>query len=172
MAKFDSWVVIRLEEEVTTPDELISIKGVYDSEEAAEKAVYQARRDSPSGRYVVMRSRRFADRPSTTVLKPPAMRSQGFDLNEPAKFEVQETFDVVKKIQGMLSDAPPAVVRQTLQPILHFFAERRVAKALRATKLRQKDGPDISLPDGNNHRSESGISKRRRTSSTYRAAAS
>ena len=80
MKKVDAWAILRFEEDDFPSSDYVSIKGIYDNEQAAYLALQKVQASKEN--YVIERTRRFTeeDLPIQPSL-PSAQRIQGLDIS-------------------------------------------------------------------------------------------
>lgn len=148
--KVDVWVVLRFDGPGAEPNDSVAIKGVYDSVEEANTAADRAAHEpAHRARYSVVRSRRFPTEGSTAAVQE---RHQ-VRLEKSLKVW-QETSRVLPglmkpAIRELASLLPPEISKRAMQPLLSYYAEGLVARALNAVPVHGRGAEgDLRLPDG------------------------
>jgi hypothetical protein len=148
MEKRDSWVILRFED-VSVRADYVSVKGVYDSEAAAQSAFNRVATDSPTAIYKLYRSRRFSDEnAANNQIKPSPPLVQGFKLEGPPQVPIEKALAMVGELREVLGHAPERISRQAFLPVLYRLAEMAVANALGGRFAEQNATWDINLEDG------------------------
>jgi hypothetical protein len=148
--KVDVWVVVRFDEPTPDQADFVAIKGVYDSFEEAIAASDRAAKESAQrARYTVVRSRRFLAEGGAAT---------SHDRHQ-ARWEKslkmwQHTSQLLPGLMKpalteLASQLPPEVSRRAFQPLLAYYAEALVGRALNATPVREPSiQGDVRLPNG------------------------
>src|SRR5690242_11450312 len=119
-SKVNAWVVIRLEGEAIQLGDYVSIKGVYDSQEAADKAAAAA---APGyARNVVVLTRRFAEDGQIPTQRE--HRVQGLPTRS---LETQKWFPPWESLKHHLQTRSTYDRSRASLPILGYLAEAMVA---------------------------------------------
>lgn len=149
--KVDAWVVVRLDGPVKDLSDYLSIKGVYDTQAAAEKAADASKIAGRAdyARYQVLRTRRMVDEDAQKGAQKREPRIQGL----PSKSLEAQTWYAIQSwqdLQSVLGPMPLSDRWKTAQPYLGFLSEALVARALHGVIVSGKEpgGPDVLLPNG------------------------
>ena len=148
--KVDVWVVVRFDAPAPEQDDSVVIKGVYDSLEEADAAVDRASKDSAQrAHYSVVRSRRFPAEGGTSAAQ------EGHQVRVEKSLKVwQETSLLLPKLmtpalRALAKQLPPERLKRALQPLLSYYAEFLVARALNAVPIQASSAEgDLLLPSG------------------------
>jgi|LakMenE01Jun11ns_1017448.scaffolds.fasta_scaffold9498476_1 hypothetical protein len=154
MKKKDAWAILRIDEMSIELADYISIKGVYDSEEAAHLAIPSA---SEKSHYLVVRTRHYCDEIKTknfTQSNHQSIQSiqsiQGIQLRSNGSYaamgEFQEGFSAIQCLWQIL---PPQTRKQALLQSLNQLTEVAIARALSASLNGNPSLPwDLELSNG------------------------
>lgn len=148
MKKADAWVILRLDGDVVGLKDYVAVKGVYDSEDAAQLAIPNL---SGESNYVVIRSRHYLE-----DKKPELLTNQHFEKvqglkigSSNAQTNNHAAHEQFRAIQDLWDQLPSSSRRQTILPLLSQLTEIAVAKVTGASIIDDSRlAADLKLPNG------------------------
>jgi hypothetical protein len=153
--KTDTWVVVRFDSPAQEHSDFVAVKGVYDSEADAQAAAGRAagsQQHSGESSYHVFHSRRFTggDEQGATRQAAQRLRIQGLPTDHLQQFEAYWRYlPDYELLRSAAERLPSDVRRRVLQPLLAYYAEAAIARALGAKVVGQSQADaDLRLPDG------------------------
>ena len=140
MKKVDAWAILRFEEEDFPSSDYVSIKGIYDNEQAAYLALQKVQANKEN--YVIERTRRFTEKdlPIQPSL-PSAQRIQGLDIslfNEKKYYDNDSFSDELNNIRELWKKLPIKIAQKTLLPLLNYLTKSILAQTLGAEMMDEK----------------------------------
>ena len=148
MKKKDAWAILRIDEMSIELADYISIKGVYDSEEAAHLAIPSALEKS---HYLVVRTRHYCDELTTkNFAQSNPQFVQGIQLRSNGSYAAIDKFqEGFSAIQCLWQILPPQTRKQALFQSLNQLTEVALARALSASLNENPSLPwDLELSNG------------------------
>jgi hypothetical protein len=147
--KADAWVVLRFDGPLQESRELVAVKGVYDSKEEAEAAAERSAHLAPSSAYEVVRSRRIVSGSPDSERKPGGTLQTSLRNWLSQKDVTALAVPLRESLKALYKQVPPDVQRRAFEPLISYYVEEMVAKALNGVRSEQPPyGPDVVLPDG------------------------
>ncbi|QYX32325.1 hypothetical protein [Sphaerospermopsis torques-reginae] len=149
MKKSDAWVVLRLDGDAVGFKDYIAVKGVYDSESAAQSAIPSL---SPESNYIVIRSRHYSeDNKSEIITNNHADKVQGLKIHsanggQTSNHGLYEKLNVIRDFWNQL---PTSNRREIIIPLLSQFTELAIAQVMNAAIIEDRSlWGDLKLPNG------------------------
>jgi hypothetical protein len=148
MKKADAWVVLRIDGDVVELKDNIAVKGVYDSESAAESALQNLSEES---NYIVIRSRRYLEDHQPEILRNNhSEKVQGLKIHSSnGHTNYDDLYGQFRVVRDLWNILPQSNRRKTIIPLLSQLAELAVAKVTGASII---DDPNLAanlkLPTG------------------------
>lgn len=148
MEKTDAWVVLRLDGDVVGLKDYVAVKGVYDSEDAAQSAIPSL---SGESNYVVIRSRHYLENKKSELFTNQHFEKvQGLKIGSSnTQINNHASHEQFRAIQDLWDQLPPSNRRRTILPLLSQLTEIAVAKVTGASIIDDSRlAADLKLPSG------------------------
>ncbi|AFY60199.1 hypothetical protein [Synechococcus sp. PCC 6312] len=147
MKKADAWVILRFDGDAVRLKDYVAVKGIYDSEDAAQSAIPNL---SEGSDYIVIRSRRFLeDNKSMFLTKEYSEIVQGLKIQSSYRCNDKSLHDQLQTVRDLWNQLPPSNRRRAILPLLSQLTELAVAKVTGASIVDDpRLGADLKLTSG------------------------
>jgi hypothetical protein len=151
--KTSVWVIVRFDWPAQEHSDYVAVKGVYDSREDAQAAADRAAANHPTheASYHIIQSRRFiSDSQAESEASSERQTVQGMGVDQLRRYPWHMIdLPVNTPLRSLAEQLPRDIRKRVLQPLIAYYAENAIARALGATWPRESEtGPDLELADG------------------------
>ncbi|TAE59389.1 MAG: hypothetical protein EAZ87_09695 [Nostocales cyanobacterium] len=147
MKKSDAWVVLRLDGDAVEFKDYIAVKGVYDTEDAAQSAIHSL---SQQSNYIVTRSRYYSEDQKSDITNNHLDKVQGLKIHSAnGHTRNHGLYEKLNVIRDFWNQFPQSNRREMIIPILSKFTELAIAQVMNASIIEDSSlGGDLKLPNG------------------------
>ena len=149
MKKSDAWIVLRLDGDAVGLKDYIAVKGVYNTEDAAQSAIPSL---STESNYIVIRSRHYSeDHKSEIITNNHSEKLQGLKIHSSnGNIGNHGLYEKLNVIRDLWNQLPSSNRREIIiVPLLSQFTELAIAQLMNVSILEDRSlGGDLKLPNG------------------------
>jgi len=148
MKKADAWVVLRLDGDALELKDYVAVKGVYDSEDAAQSAISNLSKES---NYIVIRTRHYLeDKQSEILANNHSDVVQGLKIRSTNGHTSHNTLPKqLQIVRDLWNQLPLSNRQQIILPLLSQLTKLEVAKVTGASIIDDPSlGADLRLTSG------------------------